>query len=198
MLVVLAIASTTCTRAAEDVRHDDAEAAERRENGYGTPNPQAAPELSRFAFLIGTWRCDARLKRDDGSWEALQASWVGRYVLDGYAIMDEFRMTKPTGELLVLGVNVRTYDVKKRGWNLRWLNALDGTWLDLGPDELGGIAMDDQSITYSFQEPVAAHAFTRATYMNITPSHFTWRGERSNDGKAWEEFLVIEAYRGNI
>jgi hypothetical protein len=75
----------------------------RSEEEYGRPNPGAPPELSRFAFLIGKWRCDARLKRESGSWERLQASWVGRYVLDGYTIMDEFRMTKPTGDLLVLG-----------------------------------------------------------------------------------------------
>ena len=167
------------------------------EEEYGRPNPGAAPQLSRFAFLIGTWRCDARLKREDGSWETLEASWVGRYVLDGYAIMDEFRMAKPTGELLVLGVNLRTYDVQKRVWNLKWLNALDGTWMDLGPEELGGVRMDDRSITYAFKEPVGAHALTRATYLDITPSQFTWRGERSSDGLAWEEFLVIEAHRSN-
>lgn len=45
------------------------------------------------------------------------------------------------------------------------------------------------------KEPVARHAFTRATYTNISANHFTWRGDRSNDGMAWEEFLIIEAYR---
>jgi hypothetical protein len=170
---------------------------DRDDEEYGRLNPSAAPELSRFGFLIGTWQCDARLKGEDGSWEPLEASWVGRYVLDGYAIMDEFRMTKPTGELLVLGVNLRTYDLQKKAWNLRWLNALDGTWVDLGPEELGGVKMDDRSISYSFKEPVGAHALTRATYLDISPSHFTWRGESSSDGKGWEEFLVIEAHRSN-
>lgn len=170
---------------------------DRDEGEYGALNPSAAPELSRFAFLVGRWRCEARLKLEDGSWETLEASWVGRYVLDGYAIMDEFRMTRPTGGLLVLGVNVRAYDVKKGAWTLKWLNALDGTWVDLGPEELGGVTMDGGSISYRFTEPVAAHSLTRATYLDISPSHFTWRGERSNDGTAWEEFLVIEAYRSN-
>jgi len=164
---------------------------------YGRLNPSATPELSRFGFLIGRWRCDARLKRDDGSWEPLEASWVGRYVLDGYAIMDEFKMTKAPGELLVLGVNLRTYDVRRKAWNLKWLNALDGTWVDLGPEELGGVKMDDRSISYSFKEPLGAHSLTRATYLDISPGHFTWRGEGSSNGKAWEEFLVIEAHRGD-
>jgi hypothetical protein len=42
---------------------------------------------------------------------------------------------------------------------------------------------------------VAAGALTRATYMNISGNHFTWRGERSDDGKAWAEFMRIECYR---
>ncbi len=167
----------------------------RSDDEYGTRNPNAPPELSRFAFLIGDFRCEGRLKRDDGSWERLEASWMGRYALDGYAIMDEFRMTEPTGELLVLGLNVRTYDAMKREWNLRWLNALDGSWMDLAPKEFGGVKLDDRSVSYVFPEPMAGHALTRATYVSVSPTRFTWRGEKSSDGKAWEEFLVIEAHR---
>lgn len=45
------------------------------------------------------------------------------------------------------------------------------------------------------KEPVARHALTRATYVRISADRFTWRGERSHDGKAWEQFLVIELHR---
>ncbi|MGH7710415.1 MAG: hypothetical protein ACRD2A_09965 [Vicinamibacterales bacterium] len=166
-----------------------------KELKFGSPNPNAAPELSRFAFLVGEWRCDARLKRDDGSWEKLQAKWVGRWALDGYVILDEYRMTRPTGELLVLGLNVRSYDVNKKVWTMKWLNALGGNWTDLGSDALGGLTMDERSITYVLHEPVAGHAFTRATYFDISEEFFGWRGERSNNRKEWEEFLVIEAHR---
>lgn len=38
-------------------------------------------------------------------------------------------------------------------------------------------------------------AYTRATYTNISETQFTWRGEKSDDGKEWSEFMVIEAYR---
>jgi hypothetical protein len=105
------------------------------------------------------------------------------------------RMTTPSGELLVLGINLRSYDPKKRAWNLKWLNALAGTWTDLGPEELGGVVAGGTVISYLMKEPVARHAFTRATYTNISAEHFTWQGDRSNDGKIWEQFLVIELYR---
>jgi hypothetical protein len=77
----------------------------------------------------------------------------------------------------------------------KWLNALAGTWVDLGPEEFGGVRFDGPCIIYAFKEPVAAHAFTRATYTNISKTLFTWRGEKSDDGKAWSEFMVVEAYR---
>ena len=155
----------------------------------------APAELSRFAFLIGMWRCEATVKSPDGEWHTFQGTWLGRFILDGYAIADEYRMTNSSGELMVLGVNLRTYDTTKQIWNMKWLNALAGTWVDLGPEELGGVSFDGGSITYTLKEPMAAHAYTRATYTNISEQHFTWRGEKSDDGKAWSEFMVVEVHR---
>jgi hypothetical protein len=165
------------------------------DQGLGEPNPDAPAALSRFAFLIGTWRCEARVRAANGEWQTLRATWLGRFILDGYAIADEYRMTGASGEPIVLGLNLRAYDATKQMWNMKWLNALAGTWVDLGPEELGGVTCDSEAISYTFKEPMAAHAFTRATYTNISQTHFTWRGEKSDDGKTWSEFMVVEAYR---
>jgi hypothetical protein len=162
---------------------------------FGKPNPNAPAALSRFAFLIGRWRCEAKLRLANGEWQTFQARWLGRYILDGYVIEDEYRMTDSSGKLIVLGMNYRAYDPARQIWNIKWLNALAGTWTDLGSEELGGVRFDGQSIIYAFKEPVAAHAYTRATYTNISKTHFTWRGEKSGDGKAWSEFMAVEAYR---
>ncbi len=164
------------------------------ERGFGKPNPNAPAALSRFGFLIGRWRCEARVRLANQEWQILQATWLGRFILDGYAIADEYRMTGSAGELMVLGTNLRTYDATRQTWNMKWLTALAGTWVDLVPEELGGVRFDDQSIIYAFKEPVAAHAYTRATYTNTSEKRFTLRGETSDDGKTWSEFMVIEAY----
>lgn len=162
---------------------------------FGKPNPKAPQALSQFAFLTGRWRCEANLRGADGAWQRFEAAWLGRFILDGYAIADEYRMTDASGELIVLGINVRAYDAGRQKWNMKWLNALAGTWVELGPEALGGVRFEGQSIIYTFREPVAAHVYTRATYTNISGAHFTWRGEQSDDGKAWSEFMVIEADR---
>jgi hypothetical protein len=165
------------------------------ESTYGNPHPNAPQTLSTFAFLIGRWDCQANVKVDDHHWQTFPASWLGRYILDGYAIADEYRMTDAGGRLIVLGVNFRTYDAARQHWTLKWLNALAGTWTDLGPEELGGVQSDGVSIRYAFVEPMAGHAYTRATYTNISSTHFTWLGEKSDDGKLWIEFMVIQAER---
>ena len=61
-----------------ETAEDDSRAMKRAEREYGKLNPKAPPELSRFAFLIGEWSCDAELKRGDGIWESLKATWEGR------------------------------------------------------------------------------------------------------------------------
>ena len=170
------------------------------DKNFGKPNPNAPAALSQFAFLIGRWRCDATITLANGESQKYEAAWIGRYILDGYVIADEYGMAIPAGETIVLGMNFRAYDSARQQWNIKWLNALTGTWTDLGTEELGGVRLDGQSIVYAFKEPQASHAYThatytRATYTNISASHFTWRGEKSDDGKAWTAFMVIEAFR---
>jgi hypothetical protein len=53
----------------------------------------------------------------DGSWQTLEAAWLSRFILDGYAIADEYRMMSSSGELIVLGMNFRTYDAARKVWN---------------------------------------------------------------------------------
>jgi hypothetical protein len=120
---------------------------------YGKPNPHAPRELSQFAFLIGQWRCESQVKGQDGVFRTYSATWVGRYILDGYVIADEFRQMGPAGELLQLGQNYRSYNTDKNTWIMKWHDALASTWLDLGPDELGGVQMNDTSITFKHHVP---------------------------------------------
>lgn len=165
------------------------------DQSYGKPNPNAPPELSHFAFLIGKWRCDGKAQTPDGLWHKYEATWVGCYILDGYVIEDEYRMTDLTGKLIVLGNNYRSYDARRKSWSIRWLDALSGSWTDLASPELGGATFDGASVSYVFKEPMAGHAFTRATYTPVSATHFTWRGEQSSDRKSWSEFMVVECER---
>ncbi len=158
-------------------------------------NAHAPQELSHFAFLIGSWQCAARLQSANGRWEELRAQWRGQFILDGYAIADEYRMMNGAGDLVVLGMNFRTFDPSSGKWTIKWLDARNGIWTDLVSSDLGGVLISDQSITYTFKEPSAGHLFTRASYIKLSRDHFTWLGEKSNDRKAWSKFLIVECSR---
>lgn len=169
---------------------------------FGKLARDAPPELAAFDFLIGSWQCDARIKTSFGDWQRLDAHWNGRYILDGHAIADEYSMTSLSGELIVFGMNVRSFDVTTRSWNIRWLNALTGAWTDLVSPELGGVHFEDSlfepcSITYAFREPTAAHPYTRATYTTHSPNRFTWKGDQSTDAHTWTDFMFVDCYRNH-
>jgi hypothetical protein len=167
-----------------------------REIGYGNPNPNAPPELTQFAFIIGEWRCDVRVLGDDRTWQTYQATWVGRYALDGYVIADEYRMTNQAGELVVHGMNFRSYSIEKKAWVMRWLDATRSFWVELGPEELGGVRVNQETITFNLIDKFAPDAMSRVTFSNISADHFTWREEKSlDDGRTWVEFVTIEAHR---
>ena len=155
----------------------------------------ARAELERFAFLVGRYRCEAKLKLPTGDWQTFGATWEGRWILNGHAIADEYMMFGAEGDLLVLGLNIRAYDDANKRWNIKWLDALSGRWTDLGPEELGGVQFDGLSVSYVFREPMVGHALTRATYTVVSEKHFTWKGESSEDGTAWTEFMVLECDR---
>lgn len=166
-----------------------------RESIYGALHPDAPQELARFAFLIGTWRCFADLLAEDGQWHTFPAAWIGRYILDGLAIADEYRMHDLTGNILVHGLNFRSFNTASRCWNIRWLDARTGSWTDLCPNELGGPRFTENSISYIFREPGLSHQFTRATYTSLSPVRFTWHGERSADRINWTNFMRIDCHR---
>jgi hypothetical protein len=63
-------------------------------------SPNAPAELTRFAFLIGRWRFDTKFKAANEELQAFHGAWLGHYILDGYAIADEYRMIGSSGELI--------------------------------------------------------------------------------------------------
>ena len=89
---------------------------------YGKAHPDAPPEMSQYAFLIGDYRIEARAWRD-GSWtEGFQAArWNGRYILGGMAIMDEWFDSPPDEDpSTIRGVNIRMYNPETERWHLMW------------------------------------------------------------------------------
>lgn len=159
-----------------------------------SPNPDAPEEFGQFAFLAGEWDCERIQMLESGQYaEPTHAILVGTYVLDGYAFQDEMR--EPFG--LGLGTTWRTYDVEKKQWACRWLQAGTDTSHSFTNDWFCGNFVDgEMRLKGSAQNERGAYGF-RIAFTNISDKHFTWKLAHTYDrGENWiEEIAVIEATR---
>ena len=92
---------------------------------YGTPHPDAPPELEQFAFLIGDFTITSHIMTPTG-WSpprpGPQARWNGHYSMGGMMITDEWFDPDPgydpnSGR----GINVRMYDPTSAEWKMMWV-----------------------------------------------------------------------------
>ncbi|MEE4211955.1 MAG: hypothetical protein V2I43_22135 [Parvularcula sp.] len=102
---------------------------------YGTVHPDAASELSEFAFLIGDFTIRARPWTQDG-WgpfvEQFRARLTGRYVLGGRAIQDDWFDTDPgINPDTTMGLTTRMWDPAAGEWKIAWMNTPATTLTDL-------------------------------------------------------------------
>jgi hypothetical protein len=104
-------------------------------------------------------------------------------------------MTGSPRELIVLSLNLRTYDATKQSWNIKWLNALAGTCGDLVPEELARVRFNGQSMIHASNSRWPPTLICAPLKRTFPKKRFTRRGEKSDDGNTWREFMVVEAYR---
>ncbi len=81
---------------------------------WGSPNPDAAPEIQQFAFMVGRHECTQFFKgmnpgNPDQELEG-DLLWLAYYALDGRAIRDEFYSMGGIGE------QTRAYDSFGKEW----------------------------------------------------------------------------------
>lgn len=157
---------------------------------YGKPHPDAPPELSQYAFLIGDFRIEARVWKD-GAWsEGFQpARWNGRYILGGMAIMDEwFDLPPAENPGAGRGVNVRMYNPETKRWHLMWQHTKDKKVV-----ELSSRVEDDGKMHLDWVPPKPG----RRVYFEIYgPGHWARLDyRRAEDGGDWAPRYKLEAFR---
>jgi predicted Zn-dependent peptidase len=79
---------------------------------FGRPHPDAPPELSQFAFMIGEFDCTDTIRRPDGARIEFPAVWGARYFLNGYGIQDHY--WSPTFSTS----NIRIFDPDAGRWKI--------------------------------------------------------------------------------
>ena len=145
---------------------------------YGERNANTPAELEAFAFLIGKWEGVGRTKLPDGKSAEFAASWIGRYILDGTAIADEFHSSAPDGSPY-LGISFRQYDKLRKAWVVEYLNVSNSFLRRQVSATSGSVSVRGNAVVVISEAP---NTWSRETYRVESHDRFTYSIDLSNDG----------------
>jgi len=164
----------------------------------GRRNPGAPAETEQFGRLVGIWDVTMSIRQDDGTWprpeDALAAEWRFHYILDGWAVQDEW-ISPPWGTpveegIRQLGTNIRIYDPNEGAWDVAWISNTQQTLSTLTAKA------DGERIVMNGMHP--SGKAQRVTFYDITDRTFDWTLELQGVGEdpdAWLELARIHGVK---
>jgi hypothetical protein len=159
------------TRRFADALHANAPAADR------------ADKMGLYGWLIGDWKMDATVHRDDGSLHRGPGEIYFGWVLEGRAIQDVWILPG-----VFHGTTLRVYDPALDAWHILWSDPLRQYYVrQLGRARGADIVQEGTN---------DAGQRTRWSFTDITSDRFRWLGEISDDGGVtWRTQAEFKAMR---
>jgi Protein of unknown function (DUF1579) len=145
---------------------------------FGEKGINAPKELEAFSFLIGKWEGTGSTKLPDGKSAQFAATWIGRYILDGTAIADEFHSSAPDGSPY-LGISFRQYDGTKKTWVVEYVNVSSSFLRKQVNGNSGSVSVDDRTVVVTSK---GSDAWSREVYKVESHDRFSYRIDLSTDG----------------
>ena len=150
---------------------------------YGDRHEAAPEELDLFSFLIGKWEGSGRTRLADGTVAEYDGLlWIGRYVLDGMAIIDELHAPLPDGNR-GLGITFRYFDMDSDRWVVEFLNVTNSFIRRQVNARSGAVEKDGSTVVVT---SVSDATMSREFYRVIDDDSFVYSIDLSNDaGGTW-------------
>jgi hypothetical protein len=146
---------------------------------YGDRHEAAPVELDLFSFLIGRWEGSGKTRLADGTIAEYDGlSWIGRYVLDGMAIIDELHAPLPGGGR-GLGITLRYFDSDNDNWVVEFLN-VSNSFIRRQVNARSGAGEKDGSTVVVTS--VSDESISREYYRVIDDDSFVYTSDLSSDG----------------
>lgn len=136
----------------------------------GVRNPNAPAELQQLDFLIGDWKVAVTLHRPNGDF-SYEARWHNIWIVNGFAIMQEWRDPYSTG------AELRTFNSKTGRWEGRNFYAGWETWT-----ESEGAYADGEFVINTKTAGPDGPKLGRERYFDIQPNSFRMVATHSIDG----------------
>jgi len=150
---------------------------------YGDRHEAAPEELDLFSFLIGKWEGSGRTRLADGTIAEYDGLlWIGRYALDGMAIIDELHGPLPDGGRS-FGITLRYFDRDSDCWVVEFLNVSNSFIRRQVNARSGGVEKEGSTVVVT---SVSDESISREFYRVIDDDSFVYTIDLSNDaGKTW-------------
>jgi hypothetical protein len=146
---------------------------------YGDRHEAAPEELDLFSFLIGKWEGSGRTRLADGTIAEYDGLlWIGRYALDGMAIIDELHAPLPDGNR-GLGITLRYFDRDSDGWVVEFLNVTNSFIRRQVNARSGAVEKDGSTVVVT---SVSDESISREFYRVIDDVSFVYTIDLTNDG----------------
>jgi len=187
-LMVAAGAAAPSSAQLPDVPTSDTLGANFRHDSVGTSTP------TDFDFLDGKWNIRFQSRKSKTEFNpAVAGTWSAQRTHDGLVIEDEFSLINPNDGSRSLTLTYRVYNKARKTWEIVGTSAKNGSpWAP-------GVFFSDGRDRFVLQTYGTGEKalITRIRYYAVTPDHFLWRADGSNDGgKTWtKDFWKIEANR---
>lgn len=151
---------------------------------YGVRSAAAPVELDAFSFFVGKWKGVARVRLENGSYMEYDTIWIGRYVLDGMAIVDEGYSVGPGGAAKLEGYSIRYFDPSTKSWTIEFVNVTNSFVRRQVSSRIGSVQIDGASVVVSAEDDTA---MAREYYRVSGNDSFAYRIDLSRDGgKSWD------------
>lgn len=146
---------------------------------YGDRHEAAPEELELFSFLIGKWEGSGRTRLADGTVAEYDGlTWIGRYALDGMAIIDELHAPLPGGGT-GLGITLRYFDTDSDGWVVEFFNVTNSFIRRQVNARSGAVETEGSTVIVT---SVSDASISREFYRVIDDDRFVYTIDLSSDG----------------
>lgn len=161
---------------AQEIRNDPIIYQPNPDSPILTRNPALTGEGEAFDFLIGDWDVVITWHPKNGEKDIYRAKWHNHWIIDGYAVMQEWRGPSLTG------TEIRYYDKETESWTGQNIY-VNGAWRQTKAKSDG----NNMVVTIFAESKELGKYLNRETYFNITDNSFEMKSDISTDnGKSWK------------
>ncbi|QLC22162.1 hypothetical protein HFP51_08220 [Parasphingopyxis sp. CP4] len=146
-----------------------------QDSPIGARNPEAPEQTQELSFLIGDWDVALIIHPLEGEDISYAARWHNSWIVNGYAVMQEWRGPYATG------VELRSFNPETGRWEGHNYYTFRKTWT-----ESSGEFVDGEFIIETRDVGPNGPFIGRERYFEIQPDSFRMSATRSeDDGATW-------------